>query len=185
MQSCACNRVHADLRHLDRHDELVDAYIWVGRDDSAPGEVDTLAAQVAAKAPLLAFEALGKGADRALLRVPLRADVGHIGAVDVHGALELQIIPVVDDVPDEGSHQRSSVANRGHPQPSVAVREAIRMGYSRNQRQSTALNGNPGQSRRTVRAPCHPRAHSAGCCSHSRSRSASQSDRPHSSRGRR
>ena len=115
MQSCACNRVHADLRHLDRHDELVDAYIRVGRDDSAPGEVDPLAAQVAAKAPLLSFEPLGKGADRALLRVPLGADVGYVGAVDVHGALELQIIPVVDDVPDEGSHQRSSEAIRSHP----------------------------------------------------------------------
>jgi len=114
--------VHADLRHLDRHDELVDAYIRVGRDDSAPGEVDTLAAQVAAKAPLLAFEALGKGADRALLRVPLRADVGHIGAVDVHGALELQIIPVVDDIPDEGSHQRQSEVIRGHQRSSEVIR---------------------------------------------------------------
>ena len=104
----------ANLRHLDGYDELVDAYIRVGRDDSAPGEVDPLAAQVAAKAPLLSFEPLGKGADRALLRVPLGAYVGHVGAVDVHSALELQIIPVVDDVPDEGSHQRSSEAIRSH-----------------------------------------------------------------------
>jgi len=44
----------------EKRDDLIDAEVGVWRNDGSPGEVDTLAGQVAAEATLLALEALAE-----------------------------------------------------------------------------------------------------------------------------
>ena len=74
--------------------DLVDRQRRVGRDDGTGGEVDPLAGQVGAEAPLLALEPLHQGLERPARAVPGRRDARGL-VVEVGGHVVLQKLPQV------------------------------------------------------------------------------------------
>ena len=102
-----------DLRHAERlgdaerHAELLDRDVWVGRDDGTGALVDALAAQVASDAALLALQARRDGPQRAVGGLDLgdaRASGGAV--VDVGDDVDLQV--------DDERRERLRVGARRH-----------------------------------------------------------------------
>ncbi len=88
------------LGHELRHRHLVDAQVGVRRDDGAAGEVDSFPRKVASEAALLSLQALAE-APRGLTIAGL-GQAGNV-AVDVHGDLQLQELPLLHYVSNGGA----------------------------------------------------------------------------------
>jgi hypothetical protein len=91
--------VRHELRDVQRHAHLVDAQVRVGRDDGSAGKVDAFSGKVPAETPLLPLEPLHEAAQGLSRALVLQRQAGKL-TVDVHGALDLQKVPVLHQVRD-------------------------------------------------------------------------------------
>jgi hypothetical protein len=91
--------VRHHLRDVERHPHLVDPEVRIRGDHRPPAEVHALAAQVPAEPALLPLQPLHEPAEGFPGALVLQRQPGQL-AVDVHGALDLEKVPVLHQVRD-------------------------------------------------------------------------------------
>ena len=92
-------RVGHHLRDVQRDPNLVDAKVGVRGDDGAAAKVHSFSRQVSSEAALFPLESLHEPSEGLTRALVLRGQTRELG-VDVHGALDLQEIPVFHQVVD-------------------------------------------------------------------------------------